>query len=56
VYRQDEGKTCLEMLREDIKFHIVKLNKEEMVFDLVGVDASLANALRRILLSEVRQP
>lgn len=26
----------------------------ELVFDLVGVDASIANALRRILLAEVR--
>lgn len=24
-----------------------------MVFDLIGVDASIANALRRIMLSEV---
>ena len=28
----------------------------ELVFDLVGVDASIANALRRILLSEVSVP
>lgn len=27
--------------------------KNELVFDLVGVDASIANALRRILLAEV---
>lgn len=29
-------------------------DKNELVFDLVGVDASVANALRRILLAEVR--
>lgn len=28
-------------------------DKDELVFDLVGVDASIANALRRILLAEV---
>ncbi|CAN0037760.1 unnamed protein product, partial [Ectocarpus sp. 12 AP-2014] len=28
-------------------------HKNELVFDLVGVDASIANALRRILLAEV---
>lgn len=28
-------------------------DKNELVFDLVGVDASIANALRRILLAEV---
>lgn len=44
----------MERLRDDLGIHIVKLDEEEMVFDLVGVDASLANALRRILLAEVR--
>ncbi|CAM9558316.1 unnamed protein product, partial [Sphacelaria rigidula] len=29
-------------------------DKNELAFDLVGVDASIANALRRILLAEVR--
>lgn len=29
-------------------------DENELVFDLVGVDASIANALRRILLAEVR--
>lgn len=29
-------------------------DRNELVFDLVGVDASIANALRRILLAEVR--
>lgn len=28
-------------------------DENELVFDLVGVDASIANALRRILLAEV---
>jgi len=27
---------------------------EELTFDLTGVDASVANALRRIMLAEVR--
>ena len=35
----------------DIK--ILKLNKEEIVFDLVGVEPPLANALRRIMISEI---
>ncbi len=30
-------------------------DKNELVFDLVGVDASIANALRRILLAEVSE-
>ncbi|CAN0396638.1 unnamed protein product, partial [Hapterophycus canaliculatus] len=28
-------------------------DKNELVFDLVGVDPSISNALRRILLAEV---
>ena len=32
---------------------IQESNSLEMEFDLVGVDASIANAFRRILLSEV---
>jgi DNA-directed RNA polymerases I and III subunit RPAC1 len=31
----------------------VRVDDDEMEFDLIGVDASLANALRRILLAEV---
>ena len=29
--------------------------KQDIEFDLVGVDASIANALRRIMLAEVRE-
>ena len=43
----------MEQLRQGLRIHIVKLTPDEMVFDLIGADASLANALRRILLAEV---
>jgi len=49
----EEAKTVVEHLRENLRIHIVKLDAEEMIFDLIGADASLANALRRILLAEV---
>ncbi|TFJ80752.1 hypothetical protein NSK_007929 [Nannochloropsis salina CCMP1776] len=48
-----EVKTVVEHLREKLRIHIVKMDVEEMVFDLIGADASFANALRRILLAEV---
>lgn len=32
---------------------IIKLDDEEIVFDLVGVEPPLANALRRILIAEI---
>ena len=38
---------------QKFRIDIVCLGKTEMEFDMVGVDASIANALRRILLAEV---
>lgn len=40
-------------LKASCRIDIQKLTEEEMVFDLVGVDVSIANALRRILLAEL---
>lgn len=36
-----------------MSINVTHLNEEEMEFDLIGVDASLANAFRRILIAEV---
>lgn len=43
----------LDSMREKMRIEIIKLDAEEIVFDLVGVDVSIANALRRIMLAEV---
>ena len=43
----------LNNLRQNLKFDVLSLTDDEIVFDLIGVDASLANALRRIFLAEV---
>jgi hypothetical protein len=40
-------------LRANLKIKVLFLNDEEIVFDLIGVDAAIANALRRILIAEV---
>ncbi|XP_046659018.1 DNA-directed RNA polymerases I and III subunit RPAC1-like [Homalodisca vitripennis] len=37
----------------DLQINVVRYNAEEIEFDLIGVHTSLANAFRRILLSEV---
>ena len=37
----------------NLEINIIELTDEHIVFDLIGVDASIANALRRILLAEV---
>lgn len=36
-----------------LKVKVQKLSTRSIEFDLVGVDASIANALRRILIAEV---
>jgi DNA-directed RNA polymerases I and III subunit RPAC1 len=38
---------------QDYKITIQKLNSEVLVFDFIGADPSIANALRRILIAEV---
>lgn len=32
---------------------MIKMNDDELEFDMVGIDAAIANAFRRILLAEV---
>jgi hypothetical protein len=36
-----------------LKIEVTELDEESIQFDLVGVDVSLANALRRIMMAEV---
>ncbi|KAK9059227.1 hypothetical protein SSX86_021846 [Deinandra increscens subsp. villosa] len=43
----------LDEFRKNFKVKVIKLNEEDMEFDLIGIDASIANAFRRILISEV---
>jgi hypothetical protein len=43
----------IENLTSKLKVEIIKLNENDVDFDLIGVDPSFANALRRILLAEV---
>jgi DNA-directed RNA polymerase I and III subunit RPAC1 len=43
----------LDRFTENLKVEIIDSNELEMEFDLVGVDASIANAFRRILIAEV---
>merc|ERR1711962_405158 len=38
---------------KNFKIDIIKLNKQEIEFDVIGIDASIANAFRRILLADV---
>jgi hypothetical protein len=40
-------------LKDRLKIKVISWNEEDIVFDLIGVDVSIANALRRIMLAEV---
>jgi len=53
-HRPGEDAACdLDIFGDNLRVEIQQLNQFEMEFDLVGVDASIANAFRRILLAEV---
>jgi hypothetical protein len=43
----------LQDVRNDMQIRVISLDQDTLVFDLIGVDTSVANSLRRILLSEV---
>lgn len=43
----------LDDFRRDFKVEIKKLSQDVIEFDMIGIDASLANAFRRILIAEV---
>jgi DNA-directed RNA polymerases I and III subunit RPAC1 len=44
----------LEEFKQNFKIKILESHPNELSFDLIGVDASIANALRRIMIAEVR--
>jgi len=48
-----EEVSYVEKLRNEIQIKVTKLAGLDMEFDLIGVEASMANALRRIILAEV---
>lgn len=43
----------LERFKAGFKVQVVSWKEDDMEFDMIGVDAAIANAFRRILLAEV---
>ncbi|GFP95022.1 DNA-directed RNA polymerases i and iii subunit rpac1 [Phtheirospermum japonicum] len=43
----------LEEFRNNFRVEVIKLTEDDMEFDMIGIDAALANAFRRILISEL---
>jgi len=48
-----DNSLSLKNFEKDLKFNIVSLTETDMEVDIVGIDAPLANALRRILIAEI---
>lgn len=38
----------------NFRVEVVRLNEDDMEFDMIGIDAAIANSFRRILIAEVR--
>ncbi|XP_065862719.1 uncharacterized protein [Euphorbia lathyris] len=43
----------LDYFHDNFRVEVVRLTKDDMEFDMIGIDAAVANAFRRILISEV---
>ena len=44
---------CVCCVMQRFSVRVVKLDEMDMEFDMIGVDAPIANAIRRILIAEV---
>ncbi|TFY63934.1 hypothetical protein EVG20_g6123 [Dentipellis fragilis] len=52
-YPDEDHSWSLEQFKEKLQVKVQRLSGRSIEFDLVGVDASIANAVRRILIAEV---
>ncbi|KAK7205885.1 DNA-directed RNA polymerase [Myxozyma melibiosi] len=52
-YPGEDHSWNLEKFQENLKIHIEYISELNAEFDLIGVDASIANAFRRIMISEI---
>ncbi|CAN6204972.1 unnamed protein product [Urochloa humidicola] len=48
-----DNSVSVEKFCKNFKIDVKRLTEDDMEFDMIGVDASIANAFRRILISEV---
>ncbi|PIL32975.1 hypothetical protein GSI_05093 [Ganoderma sinense ZZ0214-1] len=52
-YPEEDHAWSLAKFKENLKMSVKRLSQRSVEFDLVGVDASIANAFRRIMIAEV---
>ncbi|KAG5550965.1 hypothetical protein RHGRI_009400 [Rhododendron griersonianum] len=43
----------LDQFRNNFKVEVIRLSEDEIEFDMIGIDAAIANAFRRILIAEL---
>lgn len=43
----------MSLISQNFRIEVIKMDEYEIEFDMIGIDASIANAFRRILLAEV---
>ena len=48
-----DNSVSVEKFCKNFKIEINQLTEDDMEFDMIGIDASMANAFRRILIAEV---
>ncbi len=48
-----DNSVSAEKFCKNFKVEISRLTEDDMEFDMIGIDASIANAFRRILIAEV---
>lgn len=44
----------MDKFRKNFRVEVIGLTEEDMEFDMIGIDPAIANAFRRILISEVQ--
>ena len=52
-YPNEEHSFALERFKKSLRVEVKRLSQRSIELDLVGVDASIANALRRTMIAEV---
>lgn len=45
--------SLLDSFSSNFRVEVIRLEKDEMEFDMIGIDPAIANAFRRILIAEV---
>ncbi|KAF6144144.1 hypothetical protein GIB67_004817 [Kingdonia uniflora] len=47
-----DNSSCFDELLKNFNVDVIRLEEDEMEFDMIGIDVSIANAFRRIPIAE----